>query len=266
MERGAAFAQIGHGNRPSRRFDSWYDDRLVTEHGEDILRDLDTFAIQELRRLKLIWQAWGPMVSLCTPDTDFLPGSPNGMRRVIFHEPGKMRLFFLSLLWRAAASNRTEFKGINLRPSDYRRLRACVRDSALPDNWAFFPVTLTQISTRGMHHIHSPMMQVKRSIKVDGYRSGSHLITRFFLDGLVVHVHHPIEHRYIDGLWPMMVGPPEGTTVSTVTWEGSSQLLDLSAAVDEAQRLHPGGLDLVGSAATTTLALVLNTPHHLGRR
>ncbi|MDB5674568.1 MAG: putative transposase [Sphingomonas bacterium] len=258
IEKGAAFAQVGAQKRPSRRFDSWYDDRLVTQTGEDILTALDTFAIAELRRLKLIWQSWGPMVGLCTPETDFFAGTPNGLRRVVFTDSNKMRLFFLSLLWRAAASTRPEFSNISLRASDYRRLRRCIRENRQPEDWTFFPITLTQISTRGLQHNHSPMEQVKLPVTIDKHTSGHHRIIRFFIDGLIAHIHHPIDSARVDDLWPMMVGPPEGTTLSLVTWEGSTQVLTLADSVIEAENLYPGSIRRAGGGTSATWALALN--------
>lgn len=72
---GIAFPQLGGRRRPLRRFDSWYDLQLVSQEGEAILADLDAYAIDELRRLKLVWQSFGPMLSLSTSDHMLLPGT-----------------------------------------------------------------------------------------------------------------------------------------------------------------------------------------------
>jgi Ser/Thr protein kinase RdoA (MazF antagonist) len=62
-----ALTQHGEGQtRPIRRWTSWYDPRLVTAEGEAILAAYDEWAIQELRRLKLVWSSWGPMLDLST--------------------------------------------------------------------------------------------------------------------------------------------------------------------------------------------------------
>ncbi|OOY22549.1 hypothetical protein BMI91_17920 [Thioclava sediminum] len=45
--------------RPKRRFDSWYDQRLVIRKGEDMLASIDDDAIKEIQRLKLAWRYWG---------------------------------------------------------------------------------------------------------------------------------------------------------------------------------------------------------------
>lgn len=241
-EGGEPFAQFGGGQRPIRRFDSWYDLSIVTRVGEDILTGYDTFAIREMRRLKLIWQSWGPMLSLCTTDWVRLPGTPNGIRRVVFSDAPRMRLFFLSLLWRASVSGLPEFKEIDIKASDARRLRNAVRDGAtdLPDE--FFPVTLTQISTRGEPHNLGPISQLKRGVAVEKYKSKDLHIFRFYFDGLVAHVHTSTDGKAVDGLWPMLVGPEDGTTLSMVTWEASSQASNMVALIREAEREYPGGI------------------------
>lgn len=239
-QRGMSFVTVDGEARPGRQFDSWYDYELVTQAGEDILTELDTYAISELRRLKLVWQSWGPMLELCTPETHFFPQTPNGVRKIIFEDGGKMRLFFLSILWRAAASKRTEFRQVQIKPSDLRRLRACIRDHKQPKDWLFYPITLTQISTRGLIHIQAPVKQRKLPFTVAGHTSGTHDIFRFFMDGLIVHFHMPIPFQQLDGLWPMLVGPAEGTVLSLVTWEGSRHILDLLDTVEASESAFPG--------------------------
>lgn len=51
--RSSHFIQSGHGSPPRIRWDSWYDDELVTREGEDSLTRYDTWAIQELSQLEL---------------------------------------------------------------------------------------------------------------------------------------------------------------------------------------------------------------------
>jgi hypothetical protein len=237
---GAPVAQFGNRQRPSRRFDSWYDINLVTQAGEDILTAYDTFAIQELRRLKLVWQSWGPMSKLSTADWKAIPGTAHGIRRIVFSDPARMRLFFLSLLWRAVSTERAEFAEINLRSSDARRLRVAVRDGRTDLPFDFFPVTLTQISTIGISHNHCPISQKIEPVNVEGYTSKSLPIFRFYFDGLAVHIHSTSDSEVVQGLWPMLVGPPEGTTISTVTWESSWQALNLANSMADAEHEFPG--------------------------
>ncbi|MDN3646733.1 hypothetical protein QWY75_11025 [Pontixanthobacter aestiaquae] len=239
---GIAFPQLGQRERPSRRFDSWYDLALVTQAGEGILTDYDTCAIEELRRLKLVWQSWGPMKALSTSDADMFPGTPNGIRQISFDYAAKMRLFFLSLLWRAAVTDRREFSEITLKSSDARRLRRAVRDgdTNLPDD--FFPITLSQISTRGLSHNHGPISEVKQPVTVGKYTGKPLPIFRVYFDGLSVHIHTKADNEAVDGLKPMLVGPNNKIVLPTVTWEASWQAQNLANVMADAEYEFPGAV------------------------
>nr|WP_298926507.1 hypothetical protein [uncultured Erythrobacter sp.] len=237
---GDGFAELGQRKRPKRRFDSWYDIALVTLAGENILTDYDTFAIGELRSLQLIWQSWGPMKKLAVTGFEQISGTPNGIRRVQFNDPKKMRLFFLSIFWRAAASDRPEFAEIRLSHSQMRRLRNAVRDQRtdLADN--FFPIVLTQISTRGLTHNHGPISDTKMPVKIGKLTSKPLRIFRFYFDGLAFHVHLDADDEAVEGMRPMLVGPTAFTTLPTVTWEHSWQARNMADVLADAEHEFPG--------------------------
>jgi len=100
--------QLGPNNRPTRRWSSWYDSCLVTKDGEDILASIDDLAIRELRKHKLVWSGWGP---ICALPESAMPMSVRVIEKV---DVVALRLFFLSILWRAAATDRFEFSEISL--------------------------------------------------------------------------------------------------------------------------------------------------------
>ncbi|WP_337828126.1 hypothetical protein [Pseudonocardia sp. TMWB2A] len=230
---GAAFSQIGNGQQPVRRFDSWYDPNLVTQHGEDILTDYDTYAISELRRLQLIWHSWGPMQVLSTSDFD-----PLARLRVIrFRDPAKMRLFFLSLLWRAAATQLSEFREIELNRKDMKLLRRIVRDGWMPDD-SFYPISLVQLSNLGVKHNLTPLAQTKFIPPVSDAPARSQPIFRFYFDGLIAHVHRDCDDTTLEGIEPFMVGNQQ-TLVMTIPTEQSWQRQNLDNLVFEADRDFP---------------------------
>src|SRR5690242_3439170 len=105
--------QSGQGTRPKRRWTSWYDPQLVTAAGERILADYDDWAIRELRRTRLVSSGWGPMTVLSVPDYDTVPGTTWGIRKVQI-DGKRLRLFYLSVLWRAAMCELSEFNEIKL--------------------------------------------------------------------------------------------------------------------------------------------------------
>ena len=248
-EGGEPFPEFGMRRRPTRRLDSWYDDQLVTQAGEDILTALDTHAIEEFRRLKLVWQSFGPMVSLATKDFRRFPMTDNGIRIIRFQDPGRIRLFFLSLLWRAAATMRPEFSEVMLRASELRRVRAIVRDGNTDVPWGTYPVTLTQVTTRGAPHNHSPMYQVKAPFEVEGVRSKPLPMFRFYMDGLIAHIHLPVDDEILDGLWPMVVGRDEPTAIGTVDWDGSWQRDNLALTIADAEHEFPGAIERIDDSA-----------------
>jgi hypothetical protein len=241
---GKPFPQVGNGERPIRRQDSWYDTQLVVQAGEDILTGYDTFAITEFRTHKLIWQSWGPMQQL-TPDLckPLLP--PNyGLRRIGFSNPTRVRLFLLSLLWRAARTKLRDFGEIQLESSDLRRLRAVVRDGTNP-SIDFFPATLIQLSTYGPPHNFSPIAQTKHGV-YDGQRKHRDLkIIRFYFDGLIIHFHSDIRAKEITDMTPFIVGAQKKTMVSTVRTEVSWQMKNLLHCISDADKLYPGILDKI---------------------
>jgi len=213
---------------------------LVTIEGETLLTNHDTWGIGELRRQKLIWQSWGPMVALSTQDHQRFPNNVHGSRLVRFTDPRRMRLFLLSLLWRAAASRMAEFDEVDLRSSDLRRLRQAVRDGIVPPP-DFFPATLTQISTRGVPHNMGPIVRTKPVVGLPGRGVVNRRTYRFYFDGLIVHFHRNGDSGVVDDLLPMLVGEDNSVLISTVTFENSWQWENFQIVVDEAECDFPGG-------------------------
>src|SRR5579863_6406320 len=114
--------QYGYG-RSERRWSSWYDPALVVEAGEKILSDYDNWAVAMLRKHKMVWSGWGPMHVLS--DVTPIPGTPWGVRKIEFEgreELKRLRLFLLSILWRAAATTRREFEDVRLPKDDLAHL------------------------------------------------------------------------------------------------------------------------------------------------
>jgi hypothetical protein len=237
---GEAFAQIGQRRRPTRRRDSWYDERLVIRAGEDILTAYDTWAVTELRRLKLIWQSWGPMHVLATPDFRTIANTSLGLRLVEFKDPHRMRIFLLSLLWRAAASELPEMSEVNLHASDLRRLRRAIVSGSPPPT-SFMPVSLVQLSTIGRMHNHGPITQIKSIPKVGGESAKNEPIVRIYFDGLIAHFHTEADERTLEGLGSMAVGG-QSLLLNTVEYEASWQLENLRNCFADSEHEFPGAI------------------------
>jgi hypothetical protein len=70
-----------------------------------------------------------------------------------------------------------------------------------------------------------------------------------FFDGLIVHFHTEVSSNDMDGLYPMLVGGQEGTTITTVTSEASWQIKNLSATVTDTEYEFPGDRLRAGGGA-----------------
>lgn len=235
-QQGKPSFQIAIGARPVRRWNSWYDPKLVTQPGEKILMDLDTWAISELRKHKLVWSSWGPAQTLGGLHTP-IANSGWGIRRVEGIDPKKLRLFFLSLLWRAAATSRLEFAGVQMPSDDLERLRVmlCSRN---PEPISFYPSQLTQLSTVGVVHNYAPIADLKTIPSLEEGTAPRDLpIFRFYLDGLIAHMHrHASDDGFTASLGHMIVGADKELTFATQTYERSLQARTVNTVVTRALR------------------------------
>ncbi len=244
---GAPFIQAGNGTRPHKRWSSWYDHRLVTADGEHILELLDTWAIKELRRHQLVWSGWGDEQTLGLKH-DPIPGTPWGIRSVEGLDGSRLRLFFLSLLWRAAASDRIEFSEVALPESDLERLRLMVL-SGHPEPLEFYPTILSQLSTRGPVHNQTPIRSLK-SLPAVGEQPETPIPSyRFYFDGLAAHMHIDVpSEQSVKALGPLVVGCEKRLVIHTVTYEQSFQRQNLERVHAEARSSWPSEMKkLAGS-------------------
>lgn len=180
---GEKLVEAGIGLGIKRRSNSWYDNELVVRAGEDILAVIDDRGIRELRKYKLLWSSW----TNTPPESDVSDdGRPVG-RYVAFEQPQILQLFFLSLLWRAAASQRQEFNGITLDSHVQEDLRQRVERQA-PGPSEDYPVFLFQTTSTGVAHNRTPLIEQRRlPLAAGGTRDVPYV--RFYFDGLVAHVH-----------------------------------------------------------------------------
>lgn len=221
---GLPFIQGGSGMRAKKRWSSWYDPELVTREGEDILEDLDTWAITFLRSRQLVWSGWGGMLVLPVQNI----GVPYwGIRTIDVPEAAKFRRFLLSLLWRAAASNMFEFKEVELPKQHLERLRKAVVGPN-EEREDFFPAALVQLSTMGVTHNLGPIAQTKIIPAIGREPELEIPIFRFYFDGLIVHFHNQVrDNGHTKKLGEQVVGFGEKLTLTTVTFEASFQYENL---------------------------------------
>jgi len=227
-QRGSPFIQIEPGRPPIRRWSSWYDPALVTQIGEDILTELDTWGIAELRRRKLVWSSWGTSQELGLLHHK-IGDSGWGIRKLEELDSTRMRRFLHSLLWRAAASALREFSAVMLPAEDLERLRLTVSSGSLEDI-AFYPAQITQLSTIGPIHNYAPQLQVKTFPRVEDDGTGEVSVEkkipiyRFYFDGLIIHFHaHASDDGFTAATGNFIVGAETDLLVTTQTYTESFQ-------------------------------------------
>lgn len=167
--------------------DGWYDHNLCTKDGEDILAELDTYGIDELREHHLIWDSWGlsNKLSETTASGLQLDSNEEGLRILKFTEPLKIKLFFLSLLWRTAASDRKEMEEISISSEEIEILRLIIAENRR-DLIDKFPITLVQLSTKGPVHNRTPYI-TEFDVEFNGSPKKITQV-RIYFDGLIVRI------------------------------------------------------------------------------
>ncbi|MFL6876138.1 hypothetical protein ACJ6YJ_14865 [Pseudomonas marginalis] len=232
---GERFIEAGRGSRPIRRYSSWYDHHMVIAEGEKILSLIDDAGIAELRKHRLVWSGFAGKKKLHI--NDFLvppdPVTGIGVREILDVDQNKIRLFFLSLLWRALKTSIKEFEYLENLNVDLELLAShLVRlESGLP---SYLPIVISQISTVGFTHNHSPTIQ--ESVFPDGK---TYRFYRFYMQGVIAHVYIGCESLHVDAP-AMVVGGADSLVVVTHKFENSRQFAEARDSIVEAHQQWPG--------------------------
>lgn len=238
-ERGIPYIQGGEGTRPLRRWTSWYDPNLVTAEGEEILAEYDERGIAILRDHQLIWSSF-KADRLESGDHTAFPNGTHGIRVIEGLDGKRLRLFLLSVLWRAAATTQPEFEAVKISKEKLGRLQQMLV-SREPDPLYLFPCSIMQISTKGPWHNHTPIAGVKRVSR--GERKPQKIrIFRFFFDGLAVHFHRDVNAEAQAGMGGLSVGTMDKLGVPTVTYEASFQKQNLELSIAETELGWPNDM------------------------
>lgn len=229
---GRPLIQIQSGKNAIRRWDSWFDNRLVILKGEKYLTDLDTWAIKTMRTHKMVWSGWGTANSL-HGHFQALSGSPWGIRRIKGIDTLRLRLFFLSLLWRAAATSLPEFAEVDMPEGDLESLRTMLLTSQ-PLPLSFYPISLTQLSTKGVIHNMPPIADYKKIPSlIPGLPHRLERIYRFYFDGLIAHFRIPGGGSAPSAEGALVLGATADVVVSTVPYEHSFEKENFDTVLSE---------------------------------
>jgi len=220
---GAYFVSAGNRMRPSRTFTSWYDKKIVTRKGEDILADLDSYAVTTLRRHKLVWSGWDGGSRL-DPGLHRMFNDTQGFRKVLFEDAQRIRLFCLSLLWRWSVSTLPAAAEVDLPIGQQHQLRDMILASDAGDP-SVFPIEFIQLSTRGEAQNMAPIATMKSIHDFESSTEKTVSFYRFYFDGLAVHVGMSPKST---ALHTLVLGAETDFTLATVAYEDSFQRLNLN--------------------------------------
>lgn len=250
---GKKIVQSGIGLGVKSRFVSWYDDKLVTRAGENILEKIDTSAINILRNNQLIWSSWGSDKSSLSSDFVDEFGELT-FRMIRFTQAKELQLFFLSVVWRSAVTQRPEFSEVHLSNEIVEDLRSRVvsQDSGTLSD---YPVQLFQIVTKGTLHNRTPVLESKIvEFEPDDRREINYV--RVYFDGLVAHVHLPLLKNFDERFLRTCLQSEADTLVFTNKFDDSraaANIKEMVATVLKERTVPPSKLTLISSAIRNTL-------------
>lgn len=230
---GRMFWQGGPVSKPQKRRTSWYDQGIVTREGEDILADLDSWAIKFLRSKKLVWSGFGPIISahVDIDISDFAVGFDGyGVRYVNVEDPKKLRQFCLSLLWRASVSALPEMSEVQIGAKLERKLaRYLLGEMELP--LTVFPCEVIQHHQVGFPHNQTPIKD-ERDRLTDHGNTITIRTYRFYFEGLVLHFNIDT-HQIIKELAnsECVVGFSDRLMITCIPWHRSREKENLEIII-----------------------------------
>lgn len=190
----APFMEWGGDGRSKKRFSGWYDQTLMTRDGESLLADYDDYAAQVLMNGGWTYRRRRDPSNPERLVDDFRPEHLYEIEGV---DTDRIKLFGLSLLWRAAASDLEAFRRVRLRPETLEHLRQRVRQGQAGKPLDF-PVYFTLFDG-------SSELPKMAPFSVPG-----HPFYRFFLDGVVCYVGRGRANIWSRRLPQLMVGGTPG--------------------------------------------------------
>ncbi|MDO8251415.1 MAG: hypothetical protein Q7T78_17080 [Rhodoferax sp.] len=217
--------EMGIGEGIKHRFESWYDDELCSREGEDILAVIDSKGIEILRRHTLVWSGWetGKQFLVDPSERD----KPVLMKDFDESELKALRLFFISIVWRAGASKRDEFRDVKLTDEELALLRQKILDGD-PGEISDFPIILHQLTTKGFDHNRTPLLETAHMLGED-YPAVEYL--RIYFDGLVSIVVLPRRLPLHDFFSKMALGAGKTAVIFTRPFEDSRTEDDIEIMV-----------------------------------
>lgn len=224
-------ANIGH--RTVRRFQGWYDNALAIDDGEKILSDIDNKAITLLRRNHLVWSGWPTIANSIPCDASQITrfDQHQGVRIIPNVDFRPIKVFFLSIVWRAAASSRDDMQHVSLDEDVLEKLRIATLNKD-PLGKYDFPVRLHQIETRGVPHNRTPILEKQTFSLGSPFMDKEYLSCRIYMDGLIAHVLLDADEDYVNNMGLLNIGFGEEQGVMLNSFESSRAFDNLQLAIN----------------------------------
>ena len=169
-----AFEVDAQSGQLIHRVEGWYDLELVTKEGEQILAKCDDEGIRELRRSGLI----------SSGSSNLSLGNLSEFQQVHIHSnhPKHLRMFVLSLLWRAASTEIDAFKHFSFPSADRDYVGDLLLNGKTGQPNEFVTVFISLNDVDAVHN-HTP---IRDSLAWEG----TYLpFSRFYFEGLVIHIY-----------------------------------------------------------------------------
>lgn len=191
----APFMAWSGTGRPKRMYDGWYDHGILTDEGEKYFDGPDDVAAKCFAGKGFTYRSRRDPLDINKLQGGFEPNSVYAASEV---DVPQIRLFALSMLWRAAISNQDAFSSVRVSPSHLSDLKARIlrRDAGPATEYpVYFGVFCDTVELP----------------KVSPTRIRNHPFYRFFLDGVVCYVSPTRRNKWSDNLGLLLVGSEADT-------------------------------------------------------
>ena len=151
----------------------------------------------------------------------------------------RLRLFFLSILWRSLKTRIKEFSYLPNIGVDLDRIGRMIitKDSG---DFGYHPIALDQISTLGFAHNHSPTIQEITFEFEDGTRKVE--FYRLYMQGIVAHIYPESCTDLTEKMAALFVGGHEKLWVYARKFEFTRQFKEANFEIESTSLRWPGAV------------------------
>jgi hypothetical protein len=145
----------------------------------------------------------------------------HGIRMLEGVNSEKLRKFFLSIAWRASVSSIKDSAEFKLSDKTEGKLKEYLLNDG--GNWQHYPISLTQLHTKGVAHNHFPLIDNIATPNPETGDLDNVQTARIYLDGLVARIKLFDDSFCVEEKNSMFVGGDDRLLVSCIAFEASFQ-------------------------------------------